>query len=100
MGIVIVKSKPRFLLETQEEKNKLHKAREFFGTSYLLLKNGLNRDIMKRSASGIYNNIKTGRAGDSFCTISIEDWKLIEKYSNFYENGNCFNEETFEIPVI
>jgi hypothetical protein len=101
MGIKLVRSRKRFIVETGKEEEILENARTYFGEASTLLNVGLGYKISKRNASSFFNKIKRGKnldMGVSLSSISIRDWKRTKEYASRADRGERYDPETFVRP--
>jgi len=80
MPVKKIKNRDRFVVETEEERETLVDARDYFGSSRLLF----NR-LGYHSGSGsvvMYSAVYKGKN-----TISLEAWKIVEESARKYNSG-------------
>jgi len=93
--------KERFVFETDDERDTLEDARNYFQSAHLFFNRGLSYNTSSKTSSGSFNKIKKGKdSRGKIKTISLEDWERIQYYAVLYYNGERYNPETFARPVI
>lgn len=95
------KGKERLCFETEDERQILEWARDYFGSARLLLTAGLGRQSSRNSATGSFCNIKRGTSYRSDnVSVSFEEFKLISIYAMRHIDRRSYDEATFERPVL
>ena len=103
MGRVTVKrgryTGEKFCFETDKERDLLDRARNYFGSVYMLFTVGLGRDVYRRAAAATFHTIKHNYPGRSRY-MTPKQFELIKIYAGFYRSGEMYDEATFEMPVL
>jgi hypothetical protein len=103
MGRVTVKrgryTGEKFCFETDEERELLENARNYFASAYLLFTVGIGRDVYRRAASATFHTIKRNLPRRSRY-VSPEQFELIKTYAGLYRRGEMYDEATFQRPVL
>lgn len=103
MGRVTVKrgryTGEKFCFETDEERDLLGRARNYFGSAYMLFTTGLGRDVYRRAAAATFHTIKHNLPGRSRY-VTPDQFELIKVYAGLYRKGEMYDEATFERLVL
>ena len=100
MGISLVGNKQRFVIETEEEREVLENARDYFGSSRLLLNEGCDYRFSTKTCPGFFNRIKNETPKQRIPRISVENWKRIEEYASRFNKKERYDPETFVKPDV
>jgi len=101
MGIKLIKGKERLIFETEEEREVLEKARNYFGEASTLLNKGLDYKFSTKSAPSHFCKIKNGKSSNgSIVSISIENWRRTKEYASRLDREERYDPETFVRPEL
>lgn len=90
MGLKIKQGKTRFVFETEDEREILEEARNYFGSRRLLLNEGLGYHC-EESAPTYFHRIKSGKDRRGYRTsISVENWEKIQEYASRFRKGERY----------
>ncbi len=100
MGVKLIHCRERFVFETNDEKETLEKARNYFGESSTLLNKGLDYKISTKSAGSRFSRLKRGKNKKTgrVSSISIENWRRAQEYALRYDKKERYEPETFVRP--
>ena len=100
MGIRLIRNEQRFAIETEEERMILENARNYFGTSRLLLTKGCDYRLSPKACPGFFSKVKNENSNQKISRISVDNWKRIEEYASRFNKNERYDPETFVRPDI
>ena len=102
MGIKLIgrgKTRKRFVFETEDERDILEDARNYFQSSTLLFNEGLGYNFLRGGANSLFYYIKRGRQSNrGIASVSIENWRRTKVYAYRKRRGENYDPETFVRP--